>query len=89
MTATIDFDATLAAINGMSYTHDGIHGIIRVEQINGMTEISHHPSSRGRRTEAYKKVRRELGDDWSTSWQGEAPLEFWSEVEKRGLVRYT
>jgi hypothetical protein len=79
----VDFDATLEAINGMTYTHDGIQGTIEC----AFNTINHHPTTKGRKTEQYLATRRQLGDDWSSCWV-EAPTKFWQSVERRGFVRY-
>lgn len=86
----INFDETLAAIEGMRYSLDGISGLIRVTRIGGITRIEHHPDAAGKRTESYKQKRREYGDDWFTSdfTDGDSGLAFWAAVEKNGLVRY-
>lgn len=59
-------DQAYQRIDGMRYKLRGVAGILKVVRINGMTEIEHHPSVAGRRTTAYKKTRRELGDDYVT-----------------------
>lgn len=60
------YDQALEAMNGRTYTLDGIHGTIKVEKWNGMTTISHNPSKRGMATDAYRETKRKLGDDWSS-----------------------
>lgn len=54
-------------INGMDWKLDGVAGTLRVERINGMTEIVHHPNSAGRRTKKYRETRQQLGDDYTTT----------------------
>lgn len=69
-----NYDDFLAALDGKTCTLDGVHGHIRVERRKrgsyyggGVeTHITHEPSARGKRSEAYRKLRREMGDDWST-----------------------
>lgn len=69
-----NYDDFLAAINGKSCTLHGVHGHIKVERRKRgsyygggyETKIYHEPSARGKRSEAYRKLRHEMGDDWST-----------------------
>lgn len=56
----------LEAMNEKTYTLDGIHGTIKVETWSGRTKVSHEPSKKGQKTNAYNDIRRQLGDDWST-----------------------
>jgi hypothetical protein len=65
-TTVTTYEAALDAINGRNYTLDGIHGTIRVDSWNGCVSIHHHPSKKGQGTEAYREMKRKLGDDWST-----------------------
>ena len=60
----------LAAVDGQTVKLDGIRGVIRVDVSGGYTRVWHEPDAAGKRTEAYRKVRAELRDDWSTdlSW---------------------
>ena len=88
ITPQIDSYKTLAAINGMIYTHKGIQGRIEIDCVGGMTRVNHVPTAKGRKTDAYRETRRDLGDDWVTCWEGDAPLKFWATVERRGYLRF-
>lgn len=67
MTTTVTtYQEALDAMDGRTYTLDGIHGTIKVSRFNGRTSIYHHPSARGMKTEAYRETKHKLGDDWST-----------------------
>jgi len=60
------WDDVLEAINGKKITHDGISGTIRVERVFGRTKVSHEADARGRKSEKYRSLRRQLRDDWYT-----------------------
>ena len=60
-----------AFLNGKAFTLDGVHGTFKhscyVDR-HGLTvnRLDHNPSAAGKRSEAYRKVRQQLRDDWST-----------------------
>ena len=63
-------------ISGMTWTLDGVHGTLRVVRHNGMTEIEHEASFRGRLSANYRDMKRKLGDDYVTTLdQGGEDLE--------------
>lgn len=71
--ATKSWDDMLDEMNGRAYTLDGIHGTIKVERtpsaLHGglpILKVTHEPSKRGQKSDAYAKTRRQLGDDWNT-----------------------
>lgn len=82
----INLDATLERMDGMTFTHGGVHGVIRTGHRNGMTFIEHHASARGRKSAAYREARRVLGDDYISDLSGCDNDRLWAEVERRGLV---
>lgn len=54
-------------IDGREYVLDGIHGVIKVDQSRAFeTRIWHEPSDEGRNTRAYRDMKRQLGDHWSS-----------------------
>lgn len=67
--ATKEFtlDEAYSIINGMNWKLDGVCGRLSVERINGMTEVVHAASAVGKKSAAYRKIRRELGDDYTTT----------------------
>lgn len=97
-TREIDLEATYDVINsqnkgkGIGHTLDGVHGYFRVERSEhsyGLsTTLMHDPSAKGKRSEAYSKVRSTLGDDYSSYFDEEWPEAFFKIVTKRGLWRY-
>lgn len=61
------WDEALDAIDGKEYTLDGVHGRFKVDRSRAHdTRVTHEPSARGRRSEAYLETKRELRDDWSS-----------------------
>lgn len=54
-------------IDGMPWKVNGVSGTLRVERINGMTEIVHHANAAGKRSKHYREVRQQLGDDFTTT----------------------
>lgn len=61
------WDEALDVIDGKRYTLDGIEGVIHVDRSRRFdTRVDHHPTAKGKKTEAYLKIKRQLGDDWST-----------------------
>ena len=70
---------------------DGIEGRIEVHEIDAVYPYAHRaryvsfqPTARGKRTEAYRRVRRELRDDWSTDLKQSGP-EVWADHIMRAL----
>lgn len=61
------WDEALDVIDGKRHTLDGIEGVIRVDRSRQFdTRVDHHPTAKGKKTAAYLKIKRQLGDDWST-----------------------
>jgi hypothetical protein len=58
------------ALDGKTVTHQGISGVIRCRPIQRAWGVEHRldhiPDAKGRRTEAYRSLKRQLGDDWSS-----------------------
>lgn len=54
-------------INGMNWKLNGVSGTLRVERVNGMTEVVHHANAAGKRSKHYRKIRQQLGDDFTTT----------------------
>lgn len=77
-------DEAYEILEGLPHVLDGISGTIHILRRNGMTEMEHRPSPEGRRSEAYLKVKAELGDDWDTTLEncGEAMQELFAIAEK-------
>lgn len=76
------WDEILDALNGQTYTLDGVHGTIKVERnpsgLHGglpILKVTHEPSARGKRSEAYLRVKRQLHDDYDTdlTWSERLP----------------
>lgn len=48
-------------------TLDGVHGIVKISRPRSYdTRFEHHPSPKGRRSEAYRATRSRLGDDYTS-----------------------
>ena len=87
-TQQIDLDATMEAMNGMTYTDDGIAGHIKTSRSRyGSWVVGHEPSAAGKRSARYCQIRRELGDDWSTDYT-ETPAAVWDKAEAEGRIKY-
>jgi hypothetical protein len=67
MKTEMTLDKAYEKIHGMNYKLNGVAGKLTVETIFGMTEVIHNPSTAGRRSEEYRKVRQILGDDYTTT----------------------
>jgi|CXWL01.1.fsa_nt_gi hypothetical protein len=71
-----DHDALWLELDGTVITtedEDGIECALRARTYQAVYPYGHYrlsldlvPTARGRRTEAYQKIRQELRDDWST-----------------------
>lgn len=57
---------TVAALHGMWYVLDGIHGQLKDDSRKLETRLIHEPSKRGKRTRAYQETKAKLHDDWMT-----------------------
>ena len=66
-TNELTLDGAYEILDGMSYKLDGVAGTIRVERVNGMTELVHHASAAGKRSAKYRATREQLGDDYTTT----------------------
>ena len=60
-------------LNGREYVLNGVHGTFRHEITHAIypyahtrEALSHVPSKRGMRTNAYREIKRQLRDDWTT-----------------------
>lgn len=61
-------------LDGRKYTLDGIEGVVRAREsirgsyYGGGTEVRiyHEATPKGRKSEAYRQLRQQLHDDWST-----------------------
>lgn len=88
----LDYDATMEKLNGMRITLDGVAGEIKTWRAASFAgghvfwHIGHEPSAYGRKSAAYLKIKRELGDDWSTEFTGETPAEVWAQAQHEGRV---
>lgn len=61
------WNEALEVIDGKRYTLDGIEGVIRVDRSRRFyTRVNHDPTAKGKKTAAYLKIKKQLGDDWST-----------------------
>lgn len=70
-TTVTDWSQALDAIDGRTYTLDGVHGTIKVDRRDPLrTHVSHEPSAKGKRSAPYLATKARLRDDWSTdlSW---------------------
>ena len=75
-------DQAYAKINGMAWNLSGVNGTLRIETINGMTEIVHHATAGGRRSKAYRTIREQLGDDYVTQLEiGEETQKIFAAIE--------
>lgn len=71
---TMSYDQILEAINGHTFTdRSGIQCKVEVQHAHAKypyphttTRIFANPTTKGKRTEAYREIRRKLRDDWST-----------------------
>lgn len=62
-----DLDAAHAWIDGRRWKLDGVAGTLHVVRVNGLTEVEHRASKAGRQTKAYRDMRAQLGDDYTTT----------------------
>jgi len=60
-------------MNGKAHTLNGVHGIIRYSSYtasypypHSVQSITHNASAKGKRSKAYKDIKRALGDDYTT-----------------------
>lgn len=60
-------DEAYEKINGMRWTLDGVQGVLKVECVNGLTEVVHSANRAGRATKTYREERAKLGDDYTTT----------------------
>jgi len=58
------WDEACDAVDGKTVTVDGIEGKIKIDHRPNDLRFLVIPTARGRQTEAYKKDRRYLHDDW-------------------------
>ena len=66
-------DQVGAALDGRHYTLDGVSGVISYRTHDAIypyqhtgQSLTHEPDAYGKRTKAYRELRRRLGDDWVT-----------------------
>lgn len=78
----VDYEATMRMMDGMPYTHNGIHGYIKR---TGPNSLGHRPSAAGRKSQAYLKTKAELGDHWHTDFTT-PPEAVWKHAEKTGRI---
>lgn len=75
-----------AAIDGAVVMVSGIECVlhVRTDRLGEYTaSMDAEPTERGRRTEHYRQSRRELGDDWSFSFDGGVDEDVWAQVAPR------
>lgn len=73
MDATRTLNPVFAFLDGRRMTLDGVEGVFKHEVREALypyrhtvERLIHHPTARGKRSEAYQTVRARLHDDWST-----------------------
>jgi len=60
-------DVAYELINGMKWDLDGVDGTLHVIRDRGITNLEHRASEDGRASEEYRRIRRQLGDDYTTT----------------------
>lgn len=62
----MNWQLVLEALDGQHVELDGVSGTIRLEGRSPYQRVVHHADARGRQSAEYRRVKRELHDDWST-----------------------
>ena len=60
-------------LDGRAYTLDGVHGKFEVSKREALYpyhhtaySLYHRPSTKGKKSATYRKIKRDLGDDWDS-----------------------
>ena len=61
------YNKLFAFLDGKEYVLDGVHGTFEHTGTWPREQLYHNPSSRGKRTAKYQKIKRLLGDDHCTN----------------------
>jgi hypothetical protein len=66
----LPLDGAYAALDGVSFVHDGIAGWLTSSVVQHTTCVGHEASEIGRESDPYIAKRREYRDHWSTEFMG-------------------